>query len=477
MKREKKAPFKLKNDFRPIIVSLREKAEAMENKAGRGLKEQNLKGKFCPLFLALIALCFLTLFSYPAQEAALQQSGYRFNQPPTVYVETENVAPEMISVAELTKEIPYIQIVSSEAEAQVSVLIKAERSEDKQIFSLRLQGHKELAGESDELRVELPLTASSKEVQAELLSSLKTALMRFVGQSAISRRLQIKFREQVKPTAVTDPWNFWTFNFNLSSFLNGEKSYSYKTLYGSFSANRVTPEWKIRLALSGSWAESEYQYGPRKIRSTYEAENFQALVVRAINDHWSVGAYFSATSSTYENVKLSLAPAPAIEYNLFPYSESTRRQLRFLYRLGFTSVDYREETIYLKTKEFLWRQSLTAALELKRRWGSVSLSLQGSNYLHDWRQNRLSLSGEISLRLFRGLSFSLNGNYSRLHDQLSLPRRGASLEEVILRRRQLETAYDYYFSISLNYSFGSILSKIVNPRFGEGSGFSISISM
>jgi len=190
-----------------------------------------------------------------------------------------------------------------------------------------------------------------------------------------------------------------------------------------------------------------------------------------------VGAYFSAGSSTYENTKLSVAPAPAIEYNVFPYSESTRRQLRFLYRLSFTLVGYREETIYFKTKENLWRQALTAALEFKRKWGTVSLSLEGSNYFHDWQQNRLRLSSEVSLRLFKGLSLSVYGNYSRIHDQLSLPRRGATLEEVILRRRQLETAYDYYFRISLNYTFGSILSKIVNPRFGEGGGFSISISM
>jgi len=420
---------------------------------------------------------WLTLAPAAAQTVSASKEGYRLSGPPKVYIETENVPPEIISFSPKPIELPFLELVSSSEEAQVVVSIQAQQGEGKAIYTLRLRGQKELAGEGDELSFEVSANASSDQVRQELLSALKPALMRFVGHSALARRLQIKFLEAVKPTAVADPWNFWVFSLSLSSFLNGEKTYDAKSLYGSFSANRVTPEWKIRLSLSGSWDRSEYSYGDEVIKSSFAAKSFYGLVVRSLSEHWSVGAYFSAGSSTYENTKLSVAPAPAIEYNVFPYSESTRRQLRFLYRLSFTLVGYREETIYFKTKENLWRQALTAALEFKRKWGTVSLSLEGSNYFHDWQQNRLRLSSEVSLRLFKGLSLSVYGNYSRIHDQLSLPRRGATLEEVILRRRQLETAYDYYFRISLNYTFGSILSKIVNPRFGEGGGFSISISM
>ncbi len=355
--------------------------------------------------------------------------------------------------------------------------MRGEKKGDKINYSFHFFGQRELAGLQDELTLDLPEGTAAAEVRQELLSLLKTGLMRFVGHSAASRRLQVKFQEKVKPTAVNDPWNFWVFSLSVNSFLNGEKSYSSKDLYGSFSANRVTPAWKIRLSLTGSWDKSEYRYGDQIIKSTYESRQMRALVVRSVSDHWSVGAYFSVSSSTYNNVELSLAPAPAVEFNVFPYAEATRRQLRFLYRLNVAAVDYREETIYLKTRETLFRQSLTAALELKRRWGTVSLSLEGSNYLHDFRQNRVELSTEISLRLFKGLSCSFNGHYSRIHDQLSLPRRGANLEEVLLRRRQLETSYNYYLSFSLNYTFGSILSKIVNPRFGGTGGVSISISM
>ncbi len=433
-------------------------------------------------FCLIIFFLFLSLIIIAPPAAgqvsvAHSQEGYRLKKLPKVFLEAPGIPPEIISLELWRKELPFVELVAALDEAQVHVLVTAEKREDKVVYSLRFQGRKELAGEHDELWAELPASPAPEAVLKELLSLVKPGLLRFFCQSEASRRLQIKFIEQVKPTAVTDPWNFWVFSLSFSSFFTGEKSYSSKSIFGSFSANRVTPEWKIRLSLSGSWGENEFQYSDQTIKSSYESEQFQALVVRSLNDHWSAGAYLSLSSSTYNNVRLSIAPAPAIEYNVFPYSESTRRQLRFLYRLSFAAVGYREETIYLKTRENLWRQSLTAALEFKRKWGTVSVSLEGSNYFHDFRQNRVELSSEVSLRVFKGLSLSLNGDYSRIHDQLALPRRGASLEEVLLRRRQLQTAYDYSFSVSLNYTFGSILSNIVNPRFGGTGGVSISISM
>jgi hypothetical protein len=203
------------------------------------------------------------------------------------------------------------------------------------------------------------------------------------------------------------------------------------------------------------------------------------LVVKSINDHWSVGGYFSAYSSSYNNIKLGLNPAPAIEYDLFPYSQSTKKQLRFLYRVGFNPVRYREETIYDKKSENLWKESLEVALELKEKWGTISTSLEGSHYFqplfYDFKKNHLELWGEVSLRIFKGLNFNIYGGGARIHDQLSLPKGEASLQDILLQRRQLETSYNYYFSVGLSYTFGSIFSKVVNPRFG-GSSTGISIS-
>ncbi|MFC1561269.1 hypothetical protein ACFL4V_02215, partial [Candidatus Latescibacterota bacterium] len=73
---------------------------------------------------------------------------------------------------------------------------------------------------------------------------------------------------------------------------------------------------------------------------------------------------------------------------------------------------------------------------------------------------------DLSLRLFEGLSLNLHGRYSRIHDQLSLPGKGATEEEILLHRKQLATQYDFFTYFGLSYTFGSIYTNIVNPRFG-----------
>ena len=74
---------------------------------------------------------------------------------------------------------------------------------------------------------------------------------------------------------------------------------------------------------------------------------------------------------------------------------------------------------------------------------------------------------ELSLRIARGLSVASEVNASRIRDQLSIPARGATDEEILLRLRRLESGYEYSFQVSLTYTFGSIFSSIVNPRFGQ----------
>jgi hypothetical protein len=145
----------------------------------------------------------------------------------------------------------------------------------------------------------------------------------------------------------------------------------------------------------------------------------------------------------------------------------TRRQLRALYAVGVSRFQYYEETLFGKLEETLPSHQLSLTLEQRERWGSLEASLEWSQYLHDLAKSRLEASGEVSLRLARGLSVASEVNASRIRDQLSIPARGATDEEVLLRLRRLQSGYEYSLSVSLTYTFGSIFSSIVNPRFGQ----------
>ena len=100
-----------------------------------------------------------------------------------------------------------------------------------------------------------------------------------------------------------------------------------------------------------------------------------------------------------------------------------------------------------------------------------------SQYLHDLSKYQFGLFGNVDLRLFKGFSLDLGGNYARVRDQLSLPKGGATDQEILVRQRELATGYRYFATVGISYSFGSIFNNVVNPRFGSSGGGGSTIMM
>jgi hypothetical protein len=196
----------------------------------------------------------------------------------------------------------------------------------------------------------------------------------------------------------------------------------------------------------------------------------RVFLAKSLGSHWSAGIDSDVQSSTFGNVKLSTQLTPAVEYNVFPYSEYATRQLRFEYGIGAIHSRYNEVTLFDRLRETRPRHLLAATLEQRQPWGSLESRLEWSQYLHDLSLSRLEFDGEVSLRIVRGLSLEIGGAASRIRDQLSLPKRGATPEEVLLRVRELQSGYEVRFAVGVSYSFGSIFNNIVNPRFGRNRG-------
>jgi hypothetical protein len=118
----------------------------------------------------------------------------------------------------------------------------------------------------------------------------------------------------------------------------------------------------------------------------------------------------------------------------------------------------------------------SVAVGLNQPWGNIDVSLNASNFFHDFSKNRIEVFGGVSMRVVKGLSVNLFANASRIRDQIALPRGEATQEDILLRRRALQTSFDYFGSVGISYTFGSIYNNIVNPRFGNrgGGGFTIS---
>jgi hypothetical protein len=409
--------------------------------------------------------------------ASFLASGPAWSQERTNMAELKKSAPRVYLDFDsgdqdyIRTEIPFVNYVRDRKEADVHILITTQNTgSGGREYTLTFIGQNGWGEVKNTLAFASNKTQTSDEIRNGLTQVLKMGLIGYAARTPIQPRLGVSFQDRVDPTAVIDRWNFWVFSFSLNGSQWGEISQKQTFFMGNISANRVTPASKLRLGLSGDYSESRFTYGDSTILSESDSATFDGLYVKSLSEHWSAGLFLTIDSSTYRNIRLNVNPSPALEYNVFPYSESTRRQLRFLYRLNLSQVRYREETIYSKVKESLFGQSLEATLEVKEPWGTAEASIQGSHYFHNLKMNRLELSGEVSLRLFKGLSLTVDARYERVRDQLSLPKGELLLEEMLLRQRELATDYNYSFSVGLSYTFGSIYSNVVNPRFGSFGG-------
>ena len=150
------------------------------------------------------------------------------------------------------------------------------------------------------------------------------------------------------------------------------------------------------------------------------------------------------------------------------YAEATRRQFTALYRVGLASSRYEEITLFEKTPETRPEHSLELAADFTQPWGELYVSLTGSHYLDDPSQHRVEFYTNFEIRLLRGLNLDIRGGVSRIKDQIYVALEETSDEDILLRRRELGTDFEYSVDVGLSFTFGSVFNNVVNPRIFSG---------
>ena len=366
----------------------------------------------------------------------------------------------------------FVDYVRDRAEADVHVLVSSQETGSGGVDqTVTILGQARCAGLADTLHVFSAANDSEDMQRQRFARLLARGLARYAVRLGAADGMAIATNERdgipAPRSSAHDPWNAWVFSLSGNGWMNGQQAQSLLGLYGEVSADRVTDAWKHNWSLGTNYNRQSYQLSAEKLVSSSDNYSMRGTVVKSCGDHWSAGGFVRASRSSYDNVDLLLSLQPALEYNVYPYAASTRQSLRLLYHTGPKRYVYAEETVFGKMRESVWVEALDATLSRKEPWGSTSLYLSASHYWHDFRRNRAEISGNLQFRVSQGLSFNVNGNYSRVHDQLALPRRGATDEEILLQRRALASGYYYSTSVGISYSFGSIFNNVVNPRFGS----------
>jgi hypothetical protein len=362
-----------------------------------------------------------------------------------------------------------VNYVRDVKEAQLYILETSEQTgSGGRRYTYAFVGQQDFAGQNDTLVYSSRPDDSRDYRRIWRTQMLKMGLMSFVAKTPLYSEVLIDPTMAVERQVVEDNWNNWVFELEAVPIFEGEESYQELSLRSSASASKITHDWKLELEFDHRYTRTKYTYDDTLYTNDKSYQGLELLVVKSLGEHWSAGIRSEGLSSSYNNIRLSVDLFPSVEYNIFPYSKSTHRQLRFLYGIGTSFRMYKDTTIYNQLEELLWQQQLQVAYQVQEKWGSVNMSLEGSNFFHDFSKNRIELNGYISVRILKGLSLRVGGGVARINDQLSLVRGEASEAEILLQLQELETSYNVEGYVGITYTFGSIYNNIVNPRFGNG---------
>ena len=378
-------------------------------------------------------------------------------------------------------EITYVNWVRDRTVADVHLLITSQSAgAGGEAVTLAFIGQRLQTGRGDTLTFTALPTATREERRRGLTRTIALGLVHFAARTPVAGALRVSYEAAAGPRAgqarsADDPWKAWVFEIGVSGSVNGERYYKNRQLNAEWEANRVTDAWKTNFEFVFSYSDDRATVQDfdssgnviaeetfRNLQRDWVAELLQ---VKSISPHLSVGLQAELAQQTFRNQNLRYEARTAVEYNLFPYNEATRRELSFRYGVGVTGFRYADTTIFDRIRETLPSHFIEGSYESRQPWGSANLSAEHRSYLHDASKRATELNGELSVRVFSGFSVNVGGGYNWIRDQIYLPKGEQTTIDVLLRRRALLTGFEYYLNLGLSYTFGSIFNNVVNPRF------------
>lgn len=379
----------------------------------------------------------------------------------------------------IRSEINVVDFLLDNVSADVHILITSQNTgaggSQYQLIFFGQQRFKRLA---DTLRYTTDPNATEFEQRSLLLKYLKAGLVPFIAKTVAVTSMEISLKTADATSTnsnAVDPWNAWVMRVGGYVDINGDANYKNKIFNGSFSANRITEKTKTGMGVNANRNRSLFEYDENGTMQKYVVKNHSWWVnhylVQSINSNWSWAYEIKYSQNTFSNSRGRVFLKGAIEYNIFPYKDVNNKLFTLSYGLTARRNNYYDSTIYNKTKETLWGHRATAYLSLNQKWGNSYAGITYHNYLHNWKYFNLGVDVYTNVRITGGLSFFVLAFGGLTRDQVFLVKGSATPEEVLARRRQLASGYNYFTSVGLNFRFGSKLNNIVNPRFDRSSSF------
>ncbi len=275
-----------------------------------------------------------------------------------------------------------VNYVRDRKEADVHILITEMRTGGGGTeFSLQFIGRNKYKSLIDTVTYGLPSDYTDNEERVSLLKNIQLGLVPYILKTKFADKLTLTINSDLENIAEKDPWKNWVFRVSANGWGQVQKSYTDFNVNSAIKVQKVTADIKIESRVSSNYEESKvrlYENDSLVYSSdTYQRSyRFSNLITKSIGDHFGVGGFFNVRTSTYNNLALKVNVSPAIEYNVFSYSQASSKQLRFLYSVGYINFNYLDTTIYNKTHQDLFNHELRVMLKI-----CIKLGICGGKYL------------------------------------------------------------------------------------------------
>ena len=333
-------------------------------------------------------------------------------------------------------------------------------------YSFEYKGKNNFQNTENQISTDIPKNLTFSEAREQLLKTYKLGMVYFMQNTDFQNQLEVTFHdEETKSNELTtDQWKNWVFEVSGSLNFENETSIKEEESNLNLEVDRVTEMWRVRSDFGMRRSVKFFSGDEENYSSERKRTFFSGSVVRSLSNHFSTGFFGYYLNDTFRNYRSFVNFSPALEYNFIPYTEVLTREVTLAYKVGYNFYEYFEKTIYGFLNQKMFNQSLTLNLRYREKWGSVYSYLVASQFLDQPDQNRFTLNSNINLRIVRGLSLRISGNFQLIRDQINLPSGEASIEDLLLRQRQISTDFQNRISLGLSYTFGSIFNNIVNTR-------------
>ena len=345
-------------------------------------------------------------------------------------------------------------------------------------YKLIFYGQKKYQMYNDTLTFVTKQDNTHAEKREQLVHYIKAGLIPLLNKAGFVDAFSVEMSKS--KTALAEPsnddkWNYFVFNIGFDGEYSADQNYTNARLRQNLSVNRITEKTRFGLGGFSSKYYSVYNFEDSSGITKFEVNNndfgIYQYSVFSLGQHWSAGYVGRFTGNTFTNTNKNVYFSPLLEFNIFKYKDVYTRSFVIRYGPDFTYFEYNDTTIYDKNREQFFGHEVSANINFNQKWGSFNSSLYYREYFSGGNFNSMGANVSFSIRLFSGFSFYVLATGSIIHDQVYLPKGGATQQEILIRRRQLASNFYYFTSSGLYYTFGSKLSNVVNPRITGDRGF------